>query len=175
MTYALANFEPSYILHGAGAFCLVAALVAGVRLRDQDGWRRVVGVVGILLVLLMGPGLMYIGHSANHVLLRIDQRGVEIDTVFYGGVINDSMLHIEQARIVNPSGADAELRPTRRTNGVGLPSLKLGWFQLANGRRAFLAVSDLDRAVYIPGNESYDLLVSPEDPERFVADLQAGG
>ena len=68
-------------------------------------------------------------------------------------------------------GADSELKPARRTNGIGLPGYSEGWFKLANGERALLFVSDKVNVVYIPTREGYSVLLSTANHEEFLESL----
>ena len=172
MTYALANFEPSYILHGAAAVCVLAGLAAIRKVLRAEGWRRAVSLFGVVVVFVLAPFIFYAGYSANHTTLRVDDRGIELNTAFWGGLLHRDDLDLDRARIVSLNRADADLRPTRRTGGTGLPGVKLGWFELANGHRALLALSDSSTAIHIPTHLGYDLLISPENPEQFLAALR---
>jgi hypothetical protein len=65
--------------------------------------------------------------------------------------------------------ATPELEPQRRTMGTGLPGYRAGWFRLRNGERALLYLTDRSRAVYIPTAAGYGVLLSPADPDGFLA------
>lgn len=56
--------------------------------------------------------------------------------------------------------------------GTGLPGYRAGWFRLRNGEKALLYVTDGSRAVYIPTNRGYSLLLSSQNPERLVNRLR---
>jgi len=58
-----------------------------------------------------------------------------------------------------------------RTNGIGMPGLSLGWFRTGKGK-AFAAVTDPAKVVILPTTAGYTLLVSPEDPDAFLAALR---
>ena len=83
-------------------------------------------------------------------------------------------LQLDGARIVNLA-AEPTLRPTLRTLGTGLPGYASGWFNLANGQTALLYLTNRRHAVYIPTGLGYALLLSPRDPEAFLAALRAHG
>ncbi len=67
-----------------------------------------------------------------------------------------------------------ELKPVVRTFGAGLPGYKLGWFTLANGERAFLAVSS-DRAVVIRFKDGSYVILTPSDMDGFLEKLRELG
>ena len=64
-------------------------------------------------------------------------------------------------------------RPSLRTMGVGLPGYSSGWFRLRDRGKGLLFLTDPSRAVYLPTTDGYTLLISPADPEGFVAALKA--
>ena len=55
---------------------------------------------------------------------------------------------------------------------MGLPGYMSGWFRLGNGEKALVFVTDASHAVYVPTLEGYSVIVSPADPEAFIASLQ---
>lgn len=63
-------------------------------------------------------------------------------------------------------------RPVWRTNGAGLPGYGSGWFQLENGDKALIFVTDKRRVVYLPTREGYSLLLSVPEPEKFLEALR---
>src|SRR5262249_28412577 len=104
------------------------------------------------------------------VTLEVSERGLQIRGDVYGRLIPASALQVGQARAF-----DSGHTPTSRTNGIGLPNYKSGWFQLANGSKALLCVTDWSRAVVVPTTESFELIVSPEDPAAFLNALTSPG
>jgi hypothetical protein len=58
--------------------------------------------------------------------------------------------------------------------GTGLPGYQSGWFRLANGESALVYLTDRSKAVHIPTTLGYSLLLSPDDPDGFLAALGAG-
>ena len=47
-----------------------------------------------------------------------------------------------------------------------------GWFRLKNGEKALVSLTDRHRAVYVPTSRGYALLVSPAEPDSFLAALR---
>ena len=68
-----------------------------------------------------------------------------------------------------------ELRPTLRTFGVGLPGYKLGWFKLANGAKAFLAVTSSNKAVVIELKDGTYVIMTPKNLSEFLTALKELG
>ncbi|EHJ48584.1 hypothetical protein DFW101_2580 [Solidesulfovibrio carbinoliphilus subsp. oakridgensis] len=62
-----------------------------------------------------------------------------------------------------------------RTNGLGLPGLAAGWYRLSDGEKALVFVTDKGRAVYVPTRQGFAVVVSPDDPARFLDALRREG
>lgn len=89
----------------------------------------------------------------------------------YWRTVPRTALRPEAARIVDLR-ATRELQPTLRLFGTALPGYLAGWFRLRDGSRAFLAVTDRRRVVHVPTAGGAALLLSPDDPEGFLAALR---
>ncbi|MBP8296296.1 MAG: hypothetical protein KAX84_09340, partial [Burkholderiales bacterium] len=53
-----------------------------------------------------------------------------------------------------------DLGPLWRTNGIGLPGFKAGWFRLRNREKALVLLTDPFKVTYLPTSEGYALLIS---------------
>ena len=100
----------------------------------------------------------------------VNGEGLLINGAIYGRFIPKESIIIGDSRIVNLN-VEGELRPVRRTNGIGLPGLSEGWFRLANGERALMFVTDRDSVVYMPTREGYSVLLSTVNAEEFLESL----
>lgn len=97
---------------------------------------------------------------------------LEVATTFYTRRLPLADLRIGQARIVDLASQDA-LRPLLRINGVGLPGFSSGWFLLRDRSRAFVAVADGTRVLWLPTTRGYGLLLQPQRPQVLLEALQA--
>jgi hypothetical protein len=89
----------------------------------------------------------------------------------YGRTIPRCQLLIDSARRVN-FASEPGLLPKWKRVGTGLPGYQSGWFRLRNGEKALLYLTDRSKAVYIPTSNGYGLLLSPLDPDGFLAALR---
>ena len=121
------------------------------------------GVLGLLAVSARGASTSRFDLSTDGLRLRGD---------LYSRFIPAPALRGGAARIIDLNH-DRELAPALRTMGTALPGYHSGWFKLRNGQKALLYLTDRTHAVYVPTTNGYDLLLSPQDPERFVAKLRA--
>lgn len=105
---------------------------------------------------------------------EVSSAGLRLRGDLYGRLIPIQQLRLEGARRVVLE-REAELQPKRRTMGTGLPGYQAGWFRLRNGEKALLYLTDQSRAVYIPTTLGYSVLLSPLDPDAFLAALRSAG
>ena len=112
----------------------------------------------------------YIAYSSRQVQFELSDSQLYIRGGFYGRIIPITSLVTEQAIEVELN-RNSPYQPTRRTNGIGLPGYNSGWFKLRNGEKALLFVTELRRVIYLPTTDGYSLLLSVQEPERFLHSL----
>jgi len=109
-------------------------------------------------------------HSARHATFQVNDSRLVIDGEYSRSIpLRD--LDLGHARVLSLDQA-GELRPDSRTNGVGLPGYRAGWFQLRNGQKALLYVTATNEVIYLPTNEGYSLLLSVIHPDAFLESLR---
>ena len=126
-----------------------------------------VAVVFIIVLLL----LFATARGSSRSRFDLSDEGLRIHGDIYGQLIRRSSLKGGSARIVDLA-VDTALAPKRRSMGTAVPGYRSGWFRLRNGREALVYLTDRSRAVFVPTSAGYDLLLSPQDPERFVERLR---
>ena len=102
----------------------------------------------------------------------VSTEGLKIEGSIYGREFAMPVLRVSEARRLSALDTPAYW-PAWRTNGIGLPSYQAGWFQLNNQTKALLFVTDWSRSVIVPTEESFVLLLSPDDPDSFLDALRA--
>ena len=111
--------------------------------------------------------------AASGARFQVTSDGLRIRGDLYGRFIPAANLRLDGARRVDLSRA-TELVPRRRTMGGAFPGYQSGWFRLANGEKALVYLTDRRKAVYVPTTEGYGVLISPDDPDAFLAALKMG-
>jgi hypothetical protein len=135
------------------------------------GGGRMLWILIFVIVILGGTAtLLFVG--ARQAKFEMSPEGLRIRGNLYGRFIAAAQLRIDEARVVDLA-SNAELQPKWRTNGVGLPGYSAGWFRLRNGEKALVFLTRRGRAVYIPTNAGYSVLISPDDPDAFLSALQS--
>ena len=136
-----------------------------------------VGGLALLLAGFLGM-LVYTGLSSRWVHFNVSSGGLEIVGDFWGRSVPAANLDLDAARAIDLD-REPDLRPRRRTWGTGLPGYASGWFTLCNGQKALVYLTDPRQVVYVPTREGYSLLLSVNDPSRFLDSLRrtavAGG
>jgi hypothetical protein len=122
---------------------------------------------GMVLIIAVGALFVYFGYSARNTKFVISERGLRIKGCLYGRRVPKDSLITEDIQIVDLLHADT-YRPTKRTNGVGLPGYLEGWFRLNTGEKALLFLTEKTRVVYIPTKGGYSVLLSPTQPKEFL-------
>lgn len=131
-------------------------------------------LLAIVLVILSVVAVVLVTttRGARHSRFEISSAGLRLRGDLYGRLIPRSSLRGGSARIVDLT-VRRELAPRLRTLGTAVGGYRAGWFRLHNGEKALLYLTDGRRAVYVPTQDGYSVLLSPQDPERFVERVRA--
>jgi hypothetical protein len=124
-----------------------------------------------VLILAILAMLGYFAYSSRATRFEISADGLSIRGTLYGRTIGWREMRLDEAAAVD-LGARPDLRPTMRTNGVGLPGYRAGWFRLRGGR-GLLFVTDPSSVVVVPTTRGYTLMLSVDSPDRFIEALLA--
>jgi len=133
-----------------------------------------VGPIPLLVLVLVCGVLGATPVGARTAQFEVSHEGLRLRGDWYGRLIPASELVVDAARRVDLE-LSRELAPGRKTMGTGVPGYRSGWFRLRNGDRARLYLTGRRRAVYIPTTAGYSVLISPAEPDAFVAALTSVG
>ena len=133
----------------------------------------IVALVAAVFVIVLAL-LITTARGSSRSRFELSDKGLQIHGDLYGQLIRRSSLKGGSARIVDLA-VDTALAPKRRSLGTAVPGYRSGWFRLRNGREALVYLTDRTHAVFVPTTAGYDLLLSPQDPERFVDRLRTLG
>jgi len=129
-----------------------------------------------LLVVLLVPAALLIALSLalwpRPLRVELTADALQIRGSLYGRRIAKQDLELSRARALSLS-ADTDLQPVLRTNGVGLPNYRVGWFRLRNRERALCFLTNQEQVVYLPTRLHFALLISVPDATAFLAALNA--
>jgi Bacterial PH domain len=131
-------------------------------------------ILGILALVMVGI-LFLLGFSAyasQKVQFELSATELQIKGDFYGKRIPITYLSIDQAQKLDLTQR-SPYQLKWRTNGVGLPGYYSGWFKLKNGEKALVWITDSKNVIYVPTTQGYSLLMSPREPDEFLASLRS--
>ena len=131
-----------------------------------------IGLIPLCVLVLVATILWASINGARSATFELSREGLRLRGDWYGRLIPAEHLVSGMAKQVDLA-VSSELAPGRRTMGTGLPGYQAGWFRLRNGERALLYLTDRSKAVYVPTTEGYGVLVSPSEPDKFLAALNA--
>ena len=131
-----------------------------------SGW--LVLLVLLPLALAVGTGALFWPRTLR---VEVTADAVTIRGSIYGRSVPRSELNLDQARAVDLE-REPDLKPRLRTNGIGLPNYRVGWFRLRDRERALCFLTRTDRVLYLPTTQSYALLVSAENPDALLVALR---
>jgi hypothetical protein len=122
-----------------------------------------------LVLFAAAASLLVTALGSRRARYELSPAGISLRGDLYGRrLIPASDLRGGAARIVDLD-REPELSPQWRTMGTGLPGYKAGWFRLRNGEKALVSLTNLQHAVYLPTTRGFVLLLSPAQPDRFLA------
>lgn len=132
-------------------------------------------IVFICAIMALVIGLMiYVGFSAQNSKVIVEADRIRLSGDLWGRSIPFAKLDMSRAQIMDITKA-SPFRPRWRTCGTAMPGYASGWFRLQNKEKALLYVTRRDNVVYIPTTEGYSLLLSVQEPQRFLDVLRQEG
>jgi hypothetical protein len=160
--------RPSLALARSGpgpALSLALVVVATVSSMVAAGWPHapVLALLGLIASAFLGREVA--AAYSGRVVFAPD--ALEIESGWWSGRIPRSALRLHEARRVR-----GFVRVHRKL-GAELPGYAAGWYTLANGADALVHVTDDDRAVFVPTTLGHGVLLSPADPDAFLAALES--
>lgn len=135
---------------------------------SSTAWVVTLSIIAVCLALTLL--FAYIAYSMRNVAVEVRNDGLRIKGSLYGRFIPKEDIIEDGIRTLDLS-AERDYKPKIRTNGIGLPGYKEGWFRLRNGEKALLFVTS-DVVVYVP-TKDFAVMLSVEKPEAFIDVLRA--
>ena len=127
----------------------------------------------LLVVMVLGTTVLLVTvRGARASRFELSDAGLRLRGDLYGRMIPADSLRGGAARIVDLTSAE-ELQPRLRTIGTAFPGYRAGWFRLRNGEKALVYLTETSRTVYVPTRKGYSVLLTPQQPERFLERLRS--
>jgi len=126
-------------------------------------------VITVCIVILVLFFLVTMFTSYKNTKLIFTNDGIEIKSFMYGTKLSFSDIDIKNVKAVNMD--DEGIYMTLRTNGIGLPNAKIGWFSYGSTKYK-LYVTDKTSVVLIPVKKGYTILFSSPDAKKIVEEIK---
>jgi hypothetical protein len=139
---------------------------------DRLRWEWVLGSLGTLAVAAVAVLVLGVAVALYQGEVALGRQALQASSFPYAHRVAPSDIRADNARIVDLYHASV-LQPAVRTDGLGLPGYRAGWFRLENGQTAFAIVTDTRRVVYVPLAGGRVLLLSVDRPVAFLQRLRA--
>ena len=128
-------------------------------------------LAAVTTAVVTGAIAVMLGFLLRRHRLALTTDGLDIATTFYRQRLRLSELRLDQARALDLD-EHPELKPLLKTNGYAMPGFRSGWFRLRGMQKAFVALADGRRVLWIPTSAGYGLLLQPRQPQALLDRLR---
>lgn len=157
-----AGFKPELMTI---AMCtLLPVAITYVALLVATGHSNVKILLGIFLATL--PITVLILYQVRTVALSLESGQLTVGGGAYKTSVPVNTINLQGITTDLPRGIMGF-----RTNGVGMPGFKLGWFRSKNGRKVFAMATNRD-LLYLPTSGPYDIVLSTPQRNELVSQLR---
>ena len=132
-------------------------------------------IIGVVSLLLGGLGttIGYMACAPAGMKFSVDATGLHAASAFYASDVKREALKADGAKIVDMGSGG--YGTSSKTDAIGFPGYKVGWFALDNGEKAIVYASDPSKVVYVPTSEGFAVMISAQDPAGLLAAIKGGG
>ena len=142
-------------------------------LHSLPGTAMLTGIGGAIFIAAMAALLIFMALGLRRVRFELESDGLRIRAPFYGRRIAKSMLKLDEAKVLD---SENDLTGFGRSNAVGLPGYRVGWFKnKARKEKALFYVTDRKQVLSIPTTEGYTLYLNADDPNALLTALKGSG
>lgn len=127
--------------------------------------------VAIPLLIIFSLLHVVISRQPERIRLTVTEEGLEVTGGWYKRFIGLDKLNVDGAQPLDLTQSEG-YRLKWRTNGIGMPGYKAGWFRLRNGEKAVVFITDQAQVVYVPTTEGYAVMASVADARGVIGALQ---
>ena len=127
------------------------------------------GAIAIVVLAIVAFAMLYSPGPPSYTLTA---ESLTIHDRFYPVTLPPSGVDIEHIRLIDV-GADADWRPTARTNGFANAHYRSGWFRVASGKKIRMYQADSTHLVLLPPKgDGAAVLLETTDPEKFMREVR---
>jgi hypothetical protein len=118
-------------------------------------------------------GFLYFWFGLTSSKLELRDSSLDFKAVFYGKRVDINDVDLDNVKLLDYT--EKQNLPSYRTNGISLFGVNWGWFKLKNGRKSLMFVTDIKKAVLIPTNLDFDIIISTKEPEKLITAIARKG
>jgi len=144
--------------------CIAITVVGipAVLLKRGSRWQKIAGIAVIVIIDIC---LLFFFYKKHHFI--VDANGIE--TNIYG-TVEIPWNKVTTIKIIE-SLADSAYKPVMKMNGVGLGTLRYGWFKLKNGETAYVYEEQSRKGVLVKAGEKTYVFAINQIEELIAAVL----
>lgn len=167
-TFSLSNTNTEAIVLSI-VFFSVISLIIYVTLVRRISSRMVKGVAygALVLVFFQLSFIIFLPLVAS---IDVTSDKIKVDALLYSNSLNRSEIDVDGMYV------DRRLHPHQelglRTNGIGIGSFHVGWFELKDSSKSFVVMTSDDSVLYIPTKRGYSFIISPKQPSIVLEHLK---
>ncbi len=113
----------------------------------------------LIMLVLVGAAFALMWWAVDRRSLILTDSELIVRAGFYGRRLPRASLLVDQAAEFSLLDR-REYAPRLRTNGIGLPGFRAGWFRLRTNEKALVLLTDPFGVTYLPTRDGYALLIS---------------
>lgn len=137
-----------------------------------NGGTPIAIVASVLVVSLVTLSIAWVmARTLRRHALRLEAGTLRISTGFYRKQVPLTALDLGKARSLDLD-EHPQLKPLLKTNGMRLPGYAGGHFRLRNWQKAFCAIADRGRVLYLPTRDGSAIVLGCAQPEAALRALR---
>lgn len=128
-------------------------------------------VLSPFVLMLLGLAFVCVYFVLGAKSVGVDDESLVLSGSMYDAKVSRGDIDVSGIKVVNLD-SDNAYNTSYKTDAFSLPGYKEGWFELENGEKAFLILTDTSKVAYIPAKE-FSVLLSVADAPGLLAALGA--
>ncbi|MFK8015690.1 MAG: PH domain-containing protein [Gammaproteobacteria bacterium] len=127
-------------------------------------------LIGLLVCLPLTALLCWLAVAQGQSFIEANHDGIQLKIPLYGRQLSWAQIDAENIQTLDLD-RDSPLSLRWRTNGVGAPGYKLGWFRTRDKRKALVAVTH-PKVIAIPTHDGFTIIASVTSPRALADDIK---
>jgi len=126
-------------------------------------------VIPVAVIFVLATSLLWWAVQRRRIILA--DGVLDITATFYRRKVPVAAFDLDKARVINLD-EHGEWRPFLKTNGLGMPGLRAGWFRSRGFVKMFCLLTTRDRVLVLPESTGGATLLSAANPSGLLDALR---